>query len=139
VLYGLGAAAGPLLTGRLADRIGFSPALRGSLVILPVAIALPAITASGGWLVLSGVIAGGYTTGVVPLILGRLYQVLPASQHRLAWSYATICFALFQAGLAYGFSAIFAYSGQYAVIFLGGSAAALLALLLDFTPVSRRE
>ncbi len=134
VLYGVGAAAGPLLTGRLGDRVGFTPALRGSLVLLAAAVVLPV---AGPFLALSSLIVGAYTTGVVPLILGRLHQVLPAARQRLAWGYATICFALFQAALAYGDSALFAATGRYGMLFVGGSAFAVLALVLDFAAAHR--
>jgi predicted MFS family arabinose efflux permease len=137
VLYGVGAAAGPLLTGRLGDRIGFTPALRGSLVLLAGAILVPVGMVSGTALAVSSIVVGAYTTGVVPLILGRLHQVLPAARQRLAWGYATICFALFQAALAYGDSALFAATGRYGVLFFGGSAFAVLALVLDFAGARR--
>lgn len=137
VLYGVGAAAGPLLTGRLGDRIGFTPALRGSLVVLAGAILVPVWIVSEPILAVSSIIVGAYTTGVVPLILGRLHQVLPAARQRLAWGHATICFALFQAGLAYGYSALFAVTGRYGMLFVGGSLFAVLALVLDCAAARR--
>jgi Uncharacterised MFS-type transporter YbfB len=41
VLFGLGALAGPIVSGHIADRTGFGPALRVAFVIEAVAVALP--------------------------------------------------------------------------------------------------
>src|SRR5204863_3201029 len=51
VLFGLGALAGPIVSGHLADRIGFGPALRVAFVIEAVAVALPVLGPSQTWLV----------------------------------------------------------------------------------------
>ena len=46
VLYGIGATIGPLLTGHLADRAGFGPALRVAFAIEAIAILLPALSSA---------------------------------------------------------------------------------------------
>ena len=106
VLYGIGAIVGPLLTGHLADRAGFGPALRVAFLIEAVAVLLPAVS----------------TAPAVADRLERRRRRLHA-RHRAAGArthpragaarrraaardlgQATTSFALFQAAAAYGFS-----------------------------------
>jgi len=134
VLYGLGAVVGPLLAGHLGDRAGFGPALRLSFLIEAVAILLPTVSTAPLSLIASSVIVGGFTPGIVPLVLGRVHELLPHSseQQRITWSHATTSFALFQAIAAYGFSFLFAHTGgDYLPIFAIGGGATLLALAID--------
>jgi predicted MFS family arabinose efflux permease len=136
VLYGLGAVVGPLLAGHLGDRAGFGPALRLAFLIEAVAIVLPAVSTAPVSLIASSVMVGGFTPGIVPLVLGRVHELLPhrAEQQRAAWSHATTSFALFQATAAYGFSWLFAHtSGDYLPLFAIGGGATLLALAIDLT------
>jgi predicted MFS family arabinose efflux permease len=134
VLFGLGATLGPLLTGHLADRAGFGPALRLAYLIQAGAVLLPALGLGHLWLILSSVVVGAFTPGIVPLVLGRIHELLahhPAEQ-RAAWSKATVSFAVLQAAAAYGLSFIFANSGgDYRVLFAIGAGALMLALAID--------
>jgi predicted MFS family arabinose efflux permease len=134
VLFGIAATVGPLATGRLADRIGFRPTLRLAFLLEAGAIAIPALGL--GWvpLILSSVIMGSFVTGTVPLVLGRISELLPhhLEQQKAAWSFATVCFAIMQAAAAYGLSFVFARNGgDYRPLFLIGSAAMVAALALD--------
>ena len=134
VLYGLGAIGGPLLAGHLGDRTGFAPALRLSFLIAAAAVLLPTVSTGPFSLIASSVIVGGFTPGIVPLVLGRVHELLPHSseQQRATWSHATTSFALFQAAAAYGFSFLFARTGgDYLPIFAIGGGAVLLALAID--------
>jgi len=134
VLYGLGAVIGPLLTGHLADRAGFAIALRAAFLIEGVAVALPAASTSAVALIVSSLIVGGFTPGIVPLVIGRIHELIPhsAAGQRTAWARATTTFALFQAAGAYGMSFLFAQSGgNYALLFVIGAAAVTLALALE--------
>jgi predicted MFS family arabinose efflux permease len=134
IFYGLGAIVGPLLTGHLGDRAGFGPALRISFLVEAIAVLLPAISTSPAFLIVSSVIIGGFTPGIVPLVLGRIHELLPhsAAQQRAVWGQATISFALFQAAAAYGFSWLFAHSdGDYLLLFKLGGASVTLALAID--------
>jgi len=134
VLYGLGAIVGPLLAGHLGDRAGFGPALRLSFLIQAVAILLPTVSTAPLSLIASSVIVGGFTPGIVPLVLGRVHELLPHSteRQRATWSHATTSFALFQAAAAYGFSWLFAHTGgDYLPLFAIGGGATLLALAID--------
>jgi predicted MFS family arabinose efflux permease len=133
VVYGLGAIVGPLLTGHIADRTGFGPALRASFLIEAIAVLLPAISTTPASLIVSSVVIGGFTPGIVPLVLGRIHELVPhsAEQQRAVWSHATTSFALFQAAAAYGFSWLFARDGDYLLLFRLGGGAVTLALAIE--------
>lgn len=135
VLFGIGAIVGPVLCGHLADRAGFGPALRIAFAVQAVALALPALglVAHGG-LIVSSVIVGAFTPGIVPLVLGRVQELLAhhPSLQKAAWSRATTAFAVLQASAAYGMSWLLGYSGgHYAWLFALGGSALVLGLLTD--------
>jgi predicted MFS family arabinose efflux permease len=133
VLFGLGAAAGPVLAGALADRIGFGLALRVALTAQAAAVALPAVTGAGPALALSSLMVGAAVPGIVPLVLGRVHELVPGDEEgrSAAWSVTTMAFALGQAAGAYGFSFIFAAGGTYAPLFALAAGALALALVID--------
>ncbi|SAL13194.1 MFS transporter [Caballeronia peredens] len=142
VLYGLGAIAGPLLSGHLADRAGFGPALRVAYLLQLVAVAIPAVTSNSALLIVSSVLVGAFTPGIVPLVLGRVNELLahhPAAQKR-AWSTATTSFAVLQALAAYGLSFLFSNSGgNYSLLFAIGAAALAIALAVDLLAALRSK
>ncbi|SME99567.1 Predicted arabinose efflux permease, MFS family [Tistlia consotensis] len=134
VLFGLGATAGPILAGALADRTGFGTALRLAFLLEACAVAIPALGLGQAWLIASSVVVGAFVTGTVPLMLGRIGELLPhhPAQQKAAWSRATAAFALFQAAAAYLLSFVFAESGgDYRLLFVAGTAAMVLALAID--------
>ena len=134
ILFGIGATFGPLLAGYLADRVGFGRALRLAFLIVSLAVAIPAVGLGQNWLIVSSVVVGAFVTGTVPLVLGRIHELLPRhpSQQKAAWSVATVFFALFQAVAAYGLSFVFSLSGgDYQLLFLIGTIAMVLALVID--------
>jgi predicted MFS family arabinose efflux permease len=141
VLFGLGALAGPLLAGRLADRIGFARALRLAYGAEAAAVALPVVAADPVALGVSSVIVGAMVPGVVPLVLGRVLELARcgSSDGPAAWSLATAAFALGQAAAAYGFSYLFAVTaGGYLALFTLGTAALVLALVIDLAAARAR-
>jgi hypothetical protein len=80
------------------------------------------------------VVLGLFTPGGVPLMLGRIHEILPHSHvaQRAAWSRLTTAFALFQALGGYGYSFLFTHSGEdYGIVFLLGAVAVLAAFLVD--------
>ncbi|MFK4506060.1 MFS transporter [Bradyrhizobium daqingense] len=134
VLYGIGAIVGPLVTGHLGDRSGFGPALRAAFLIEAAAVLLPTVSSAPLSLIVSSVVVGGFTPGIVPLVLGRIHELVPhsAEQQRTTWSHATTSFALLQAAAAYGFSWIYAQTGgDYLVLFGLAGGAMVLALAID--------
>jgi predicted MFS family arabinose efflux permease len=135
VLFGVGAVAGPVLAGLLADRVGFGPALRLALVAQAAAVAVPVVTAAPVGLALSSVLIGAAVPGIVPLVLGRVDELVPGDPEgqRAAWSVTTMAFALGQAAGAYGLSFLFARGARYPTLFAVGTAALTLALVIDVT------
>ncbi|MGY4309350.1 MFS family permease [Bradyrhizobium sp. USDA 4369] len=134
VLYGLGAIVGPLLTGHLGDRSGFGPALRAAFLVEAAAVLLPIVSTAPVSLIVSSVVIGAFTPGIVPLALGRIHELVPrgAEQQRATWSHATTSFALFQAAAAYAFSWLYARTGGDDLVLFGlGGAAVALALAID--------
>ncbi|WP_269505237.1 YbfB/YjiJ family MFS transporter [Burkholderia sp. IMCC1007] len=140
VLYGLGAIVGPLACGHLADRAGFGRALRIAFAIEAAAVVLPLLGMGPAALMVSSVLVGAFTPGIVPLALGRVNELL--AHHPLvakrAWRGATTSFAIMQAVAAYGLSFVFASSGgHYETLFAVGAAALLLALAVDLIATRR--
>lgn len=133
VLFGIGALAGPLLAGHVADRIGFRLTLRLSFVVQAFAVALLAVVPTTLGLAISCLIVGAFVPGIVPVTLGRIHELLPgdAEGQKAAWSFATTAFALGQAAAAYGFSFLFAHGAAYGILFALGAAGLVLALVLD--------
>jgi predicted MFS family arabinose efflux permease len=142
VLFGLGAIVGPLITGKLGDRIGFAAVLRLALAIQAVAVGMLAVIASSAPLALSSVVVGAFVPGVVALALGRVHELAPHDfeLQRRAWVWCTIAFAIGQAVAAYGSSALFALTdGDYRVQFALGAAALILALVVDLFAATKRR
>ncbi|TGN95470.1 MULTISPECIES: YbfB/YjiJ family MFS transporter [unclassified Burkholderia] len=140
VLYGLGAIVGPLACGHLADRAGFGRALRIAFAIEAVAVALPLLGLGPAALIVSSLLVGAFTPGIVPLALGRVNELLAhhPSVAKRAWRSATTSFAIMQAVAAYGLSYLFASSGgRYEALFGVGTAALLLALAVDVISSAR--
>lgn len=133
VWFGLGALIGPVLAGHFADRIGFGRALRAAFLIEALAVALPVLGQGAGALMLSSIVVGAFTPGIVPLALGRIHELVPRhpAQQRTAWSRATTSFAVLQAAAAYGMSYLFGRDGSYTLLFTLGSLALLLAWAVD--------
>ncbi|WP_201315332.1 YbfB/YjiJ family MFS transporter [Dyella sp. EPa41] len=134
VLFGIGAVMGPLVTGHLADRTGFAPALRLAFLVEAVAVLLPALGLGKFALMLSSVVIGAFTPGIVPLALGRVHELLPhhPQEQKTAWGAATTSFAVLQAMAAYGMSFLFAHNGgDYRDLFVIGAMAMALALAID--------
>jgi len=134
VLFDLGAVVGPVLSGHLADRTGFGPALRLAFFIQAVAVLLPALGTGTVGLIVSSIVVGAFTPGIVPLALGRIHELLPhdMAAQKSAWSAATTGFALLQAAGAYGLTFVFTQTdGDYRLLFLIGAAAFVLTLGVD--------
>jgi predicted MFS family arabinose efflux permease len=133
VVFGLGAVAGPILAGCLADRVGFRSALRLAFLAQALAIGLLVLTDHPVALIASSAIVGAAVPGVVPLALGRVQELVEDDRRRkAAWSLCTAAFALGQAIAAYVFAYLFERSdGGYWPLFAAGAGALLLALAID--------
>jgi len=78
-------------------------------------------------------VVGAAVPGIVPLVLGRVHELVPGDPEgqRAAWSVTTMAFALGQAGAAYGFSFLYARGGDYLPLFSLAAACLVLALAVD--------
>jgi predicted MFS family arabinose efflux permease len=140
VAFGLGAVAGPLASGALADRIGFRWALRTAWLLQISAVGLILLDRSPASLIVSSAIMGAFTPGTVALALGRTNELAagrPALQKQ-SWRAATTGFAAFQALGAYAMSFILAHGGSYRLLFTIALGALVLALLVELTGVRRK-
>lgn len=134
VAYGLGAAVGPLAAGWIADRVGFARAMRWALPVQAAAVGLPLVSDAVPAVLVSAVVAGAFTPGIVSFALGRAqdFSAGDPDRHRAIWSAATVSFAVFQAIAAYGLAFLFARTGGgYGALFAAGVVALMVAILLD--------
>jgi MFS family permease len=131
-LLGISAACGPLASGWLADRIGFSRSLRASLFAKAIGVALPLFSSSPVALALSSIGVGSMAIGIVSLAAGRVAELVPASRQKQVWSWMTAAFAIAHAATAFILSAIFSNTGSYRILFVIGSVALLIGCVFDF-------
>lgn len=141
VLFGIGAIVGPILSSHLADRIGYGRALPLVYLLESGAVLLAGYPIPSAWLIVSCLIVGAFTPGIVPLVLGRIQELLAhhPTLHRKYWTRATVVFALSQALSAYGMSYLFSKTHNYSLLFEIGSVAMFLAFAVNllaarFTP-----
>lgn len=134
IAYGIGAIAGPMVYGALSDRVG--PARTGQVALALQAGVIGLMMVSHNYIVLiaATLVVGSFPPGIVPIVLGRIHQILPGDAHAQSavWSRATTVFALFQALAGYGYSYLFAQSGGDHRLLMGiGAGALLIAVLAD--------
>lgn len=131
IVFGIGAALGPLIMGAIADRIGFGRAWRLTFIVVTVTIALPAFATGKTALIVSCLVVGAFVPGIAGLALGRLQELVSEAQRPRAWSFCTISFAAGQAAGAYALSYLYAQTGSHTLLFLVGAGFLAIALLLD--------
>jgi predicted MFS family arabinose efflux permease len=133
IVFGLGATAGPLLAGFVADRVGFRMALRLAFVVQAASVGVLVADTGPAALFVSSLVIGAMVPGVVPLVLGRVHEIVADPQARgHGWSLCTTAFAVGQAAAAYGFAFIFERTdGAYPILFALGAFVLVLALLID--------
>lgn len=138
-LFGLGAAAGPVLAGTVADRIGFGLALRLVFALQAGFVGVLAVTGAAPVVVASALVVGACTPASTALVLGRIHELLPGAgaAQAGAWARATVAFAAMQAVAAYALSFVFAHTGNFALLFAAGAAALLIALAIDMAAARR--
>lgn len=120
-IFGLGAALGPVIVGRAADRFGFRAALAGGLLVKALAVALPLVSIGFPALALSSLVVGALTPGAAMLASGRAGEIAGVGRHASAWALATAAFAATQALAALAFSRLLATTGSYAMLFAVGA------------------
>lgn len=132
LVYGIGAIIGPVVSGRAGDAGGFRPVLLAMLLLQAVAVGAVGISSNLWVLAVSAFVMGGCTVGIVPVVLGRVRELIPHDPRgqRAVWSLATTAFAIGQAGGAFGLSGVLGSVGHYSPLFGISSAALLLAFVI---------
>lgn len=132
VTFGIGAMVGPLLLGHVGDRIGFQPAVRLGLLVQAVAVVSVALVPGTIAVFVSSFVVGAFVPGIVPLMLGRLHEMIDdVGLRQRAWSFATVAFAVGQAAGAYALSFLLARTEDYALLFTAGAGVLMVALAID--------
>jgi hypothetical protein len=110
-----------------------------------VAVVLPVLGMGTAGLVVSSLVVGAFTLGVVPLVLGRVHELLPRDvvAQQASWATATTGFALMQATAAYALTFVFTQTGgDYQLLFVLGTGILITALGVDLAvsvfPLRRR-
>lgn len=129
LVLGLGAACGPMLTGFIAERLGFARTYTLILVALAVCIGAPVLWPSMPVLLLSSFGTGACGLATTSLGSGRAAELVPIEQHRQLWGWMTIAYAIVYAIGGYISAFIFAYTGSYPLLFAFGAAMALVSAL----------
>ncbi len=127
VLFGVGAALGTLLLGRLADKIGTGAALTLMLAAKAICVALPLVSHTIPALVVSSLIVGAATPGAALLASGVALDFVGPEAHRGVWRKLTLIFSTFQALAGQAFAALFAATQAYEAIFATGAGILTLA------------
>ncbi len=130
VLFGFGGAAGPMLGGLLAERLGFARGMALAMPVLALCIGLPVLSPHPVFLAISSLGTGGMGMGMVVLASGCAGELVPIEQQRQVWGWMTAAYAVTYAGGGYALSYLFARTGSYDLLFAVGASAMLLGGLL---------
>ena len=89
VVIGPPRRVGPALSGGVADRIGFRPALLLAYLVQAAAVAAPIVASGPLALAVSSFVVGAFTPGITTLVLGRLRELVPLDplRQRAAWGW----------------------------------------------------
>jgi MFS family permease len=138
--FGAGAACGPYLTGALADRIGLSATLFIAFGLKAAGVALPLLATSGTALLVSSVLVGFFSPGIVGAASSYALEIGGVDKHRSYWTAMNFGFSLAQAGAASAMVAIMSTRQSYAVLFsISAAALAVSALCIAAIPMLQRR
>ncbi|MEP6501744.1 MAG: YbfB/YjiJ family MFS transporter [Betaproteobacteria bacterium] len=96
-MFGLGAAIGPMLAGTLADMVGLKRCLITGFALKAFSAILPGWSSSPAALLVSSILMGLCTPGIVALVSAYALDRVGTLHHRQAWGMATSSFAMAQA------------------------------------------
>ncbi|HEY8973092.1 MAG TPA: YbfB/YjiJ family MFS transporter [Burkholderiaceae bacterium] len=96
-MFGLGAAIGPMVAGTLADAFGLRRCLVAGFALKAVSAFLPVWGGGAATLLVSAIVMGLCTPGVVVMVSAYTLEQVGPSHHRRAWGLATSSFAIAQA------------------------------------------
>ncbi|HVJ53964.1 MAG TPA: YbfB/YjiJ family MFS transporter [Aliidongia sp.] len=130
LMFGVGAACGPMVLGAFADRVGLGRMIVATLLVKAGAIFLPVATSAWPALLLSPFLVGALSPGLSSLVSARLAELYAHEGHSRAWGFATFAFAISQAGGGYAAGWAFERFAAYRPLFLIGGTVELLGALL---------
>ena len=96
-MFGLGAALGPMLAGTLADAFGLKRCLLAGFALKASSAILPVWGGGTAALLVSSILMGICTPGIVVLVSAYTLERVGPLHHRRAWGLATSSFAIAQA------------------------------------------
>lgn len=129
-VFGAGAALGPLLTGMMADRVGFRMTVIGCLVLKALAVGLPLLSTAMPALFISSFLVGALTPGLVAVASGRVAEIVGPGAHQRNWAMMTFMFALMQALGGYAMAALYGALHSFNLLFAIGASALLAAAVI---------
>jgi MFS family permease len=132
VLLGLSAAVGPLLTGFLADKIGFAKSIRISLAIKAIGVILPLISTATWSLAVSSIFVGSLALGISSLAAGRTAELVSSTHQKKVWSYMTITYSVSHALTAYALTYLFSVYHSFYLLFVIGAVSLLIGSITDY-------
>jgi len=132
VLLGLSAAIGPLLSGYLADKMGFAKSIRLSLLVKSVGVVLPLLSTASWSLALSSMCVGSLALGIVSLAAGRTAELVEQAYQKSAWSAMTITYSVSHALTAYLLTYLFSQYHSFYMLFVIGAITLLIGSLADY-------
>ncbi len=139
VLLGVSAALGPLISGYMADRIGFAKSIRFSLLIKGIGVMMPILSTAWWSLALSSIFVGSLALGISSLAAGRLTEILAPALQKKVWSWMTITFSITHALTAYVLSYLFSVYGSYYLLFKIGAVTLMIGCIMDFVSATRTD
>lgn len=132
VLLGLSAAIGPLLTGYLADKIGFAKSIRISLLIKSIGVILPLISTATWSLAISSVFVGSLALGISSLAAGRTAELVKPAYQKKVWGIMTITYSISHALTAYLLTYLFSVHHSFYLLFIIGAISLFIGSITDY-------
>lgn len=137
IAMGIGSAAGPILWGRFADRVGFAIALRAAMFVFAAVVALPLLSTAQPVLLICALGVGASLAPIGVLGSGRAAELVGLGHHARVWGVLTILFAAMQAGGGYVFAGLFSLTNSYALMFAMSAAVLLVTNLFEILAARR--
>lgn len=132
VLLGLSAAVGPLLSGYIADKMGFAKSIRLSLLVKSVGVVLPLLSTASWSLALSSICVGSLALGIVSLAAGRTAELVEPAYQKSVWSAMTITYSVSHALTAYLLTYLFSVYHSFYMLFVIAAITLLIGSVTDY-------
>lgn len=129
-LFGVGAVMGPLLMGLIVRRVGWHNTLLVVFSVKALAVLLPVVSLAFVSQCVSSFVVGMLSPGIVAVMSGRIAELVGPQAHKRIWGITTASFAAAQAAAGYAMSGLYERWLTYTPLFVIGSAALALGLVL---------